>query len=59
MERRNFLGIALAASALSSLAAQWKRPNILWIITDDHRPDSWVCYNEAVRDSKLSPLGVM
>ncbi|WP_052444505.1 sulfatase-like hydrolase/transferase [Flammeovirga sp. OC4] len=34
-----------------------KRPNILWIITDDHRPDALECYNEAVYGQKESPLG--
>ncbi|KXX66896.1 sulfatase [Flammeovirga sp. SJP92] len=33
------------------------RPNILWIITDDHRPDALECYNEAVYGQKESPLG--
>ncbi|NME71311.1 sulfatase-like hydrolase/transferase [Flammeovirga aprica] len=34
-----------------------KKPNILWIITDDHRPDALECYNEAVYGQKESPLG--
>ncbi len=34
-----------------------KQPNILWIITDDHRPDALECYNEAVSNKKESPLG--
>ncbi len=34
-----------------------KAPNILWIITDDHRPDTLVCYNEAVSGTEDSPLG--
>ncbi|MGL6259453.1 sulfatase-like hydrolase/transferase [Vibrio sp. WXL103] len=32
-------------------------PNILWIITDDHRPDSISAYNQAVFGTKNSPLG--
>lgn len=45
----------LAAGAAAVQAAE--KPNILWIITDDHRPDSWACYNQAVSGSRLSPLG--
>lgn len=47
----------LAASCAFSVAAQQQKPNILWIVTDDQRPDSLACYNEAVTGSKLSPLG--
>ncbi|WAJ71710.1 sulfatase-like hydrolase/transferase [Catenovulum adriaticum] len=32
-------------------------PNILWIITDDHRPDSIRAYNRAVYNQDESPLG--
>jgi arylsulfatase A-like enzyme len=45
----------LAAGAAAVQAVE--KPNILWIITDDHRPDSWGCYNQAVSGSRLSPLG--
>ncbi|WP_440875083.1 sulfatase-like hydrolase/transferase [Thalassotalea sp. PLHSN55] len=34
-----------------------KKPNILWIITDDQRPDSISAYNQAVYGTKNSPLG--
>lgn len=33
------------------------QPNILWIITDDHRPDSISAYNQAVHGQSNSPLG--
>ncbi|EWH10726.1 sulfatase [Catenovulum agarivorans DS-2] len=33
------------------------KPNILWIITDDQRPDSVSYYNQQVFGSKNSPLG--
>ncbi|WP_429933192.1 sulfatase-like hydrolase/transferase [Alteromonas sp. 4B03] len=36
---------------------QQPRPNILWIITDDHRPDSISAYNQAVYGQANSPLG--
>ncbi|MGL6259454.1 sulfatase-like hydrolase/transferase [Vibrio sp. WXL103] len=32
-------------------------PNVLWIITDDHRPDSISGYNKAMFGTKESPLG--
>ena len=45
----------LAAGAAAVQASE--QPNVLWIITDDQRPDSWACYNQAVSGSRLSPLG--
>ncbi|WP_299550856.1 sulfatase-like hydrolase/transferase [Seonamhaeicola sp.] len=33
------------------------KPNILWIITDDHRADALECYNEATTGKKESALG--
>ncbi|MEM1446556.1 MAG: sulfatase-like hydrolase/transferase [Planctomycetota bacterium] len=33
------------------------RPNILWIITDDHRSDSLTVYNQATRGTAESQLG--
>lgn len=33
------------------------QPNILWIITDDHRPDSIEAYNRATIGQSESPLG--
>jgi len=33
------------------------RPNILWIVTDDQRPDSLACFNRAVYGTSESPLG--
>ncbi|MGJ8641008.1 MAG: sulfatase-like hydrolase/transferase [Opitutaceae bacterium] len=46
-----------ALLTLCSFVAESKQPNILMIITDDHRPDSIGAFNQAVRGSKLSPLG--
>ncbi|EWH11720.1 sulfatase [Catenovulum agarivorans DS-2] len=34
-----------------------KQPNILWIITDDHRPDSIQAYNRATTGKSESELG--
>jgi arylsulfatase A-like enzyme len=50
------LGFLFAAAGMSSVQAA-EKPNILWIVTDDQRPDSLACYNEAVHGSGLSPLG--
>ena len=32
-------------------------PNILWVITDDHRPDALACFNRATRGTDHSALG--
>ncbi len=62
-------GLALAAAAgLASIAAlsaaaetkprpDATRPNILWIVTDDHRSDSLACYNRATTGKEQSALG--
>lgn len=34
-----------------------EKPNILWIITDDHRADALECYNRATIGNSESPLG--
>lgn len=34
-----------------------ERPNILWIITDDHRADALACYNRATTGKSESALG--
>ncbi|MGJ8678813.1 sulfatase-like hydrolase/transferase [Paraglaciecola sp.] len=39
------------------VVAKTKQPNVLWIITDDQRPDSVSAYNQAVYGTKHSPLG--
>ncbi|NIJ44943.1 arylsulfatase A-like enzyme [Wenyingzhuangia heitensis] len=41
---------------VSSFHAQTK-PNILWIITDDHRADALSCFNQATIGKSDSPLG--
>lgn len=51
------LGALAVLTSANTLAAQEKQPNILWIITDDHRPDSIQAYNQATIGQKHSPLG--
>ncbi|MGY6647629.1 sulfatase-like hydrolase/transferase [Wenyingzhuangia sp. IMCC45574] len=46
----------LSISALTLVKAQ-NKPNILWIITDDHRADALECYNKATTGKKNSKLG--
>ena len=51
MNRRNFLKSGLAASmALAGVASRaqgaTQRPNILWIMLDDCRPDAFGCYGQ-------------
>ncbi|NHN38394.1 sulfatase-like hydrolase/transferase [Pseudomaricurvus alcaniphilus] len=43
--------------SLSELERPSQKPNILWIITDDQRPDSISAYNRAVYGTNNSPLG--
>lgn len=38
-------------------ADEARQPNILWIVTDDQRPDSLQAYNRAVYGTDHSPLG--
>ncbi|MEO0793900.1 MAG: sulfatase-like hydrolase/transferase [Verrucomicrobiota bacterium] len=50
-----FSALLLVTGSVS--AAKQKQPDILWIITDDQRPDSISAFNQAVSGTKLSPLG--
>lgn len=49
--------VMLGFNSSESVQTKEKQPNILWIITDDHRPDALEVYNEAVYGQKESPLG--
>ncbi|MFR9564741.1 MAG: sulfatase-like hydrolase/transferase [Rikenellaceae bacterium] len=46
----------LSAVAPAAVAAD-EKPNILWIVTDDHRADALACYNRATRGTSESALG--
>lgn len=46
---------ALATPLIS--VAQQKKPNILWILTDDHRADALECFNKATTGKNESVLG--
>ncbi|MDU0354086.1 sulfatase-like hydrolase/transferase [Paraglaciecola aquimarina] len=48
------LGMLIFAGAA---LAKTQQPNILWIITDDHRPDSIQAYNRATTGKSESALG--
>ncbi|MEM6770576.1 MAG: sulfatase-like hydrolase/transferase, partial [Bacteroidota bacterium] len=48
--------ILLFFLSFPTLRAQ-DRPNILWIITDDHRPDALECYNRVKLGTNESALG--
>ncbi len=50
------LPIPLAAFAQNGVG-QTKQPNILWIITDDHRADALECYNRATIGKSESSIG--
>ncbi|MEM0915548.1 MAG: sulfatase-like hydrolase/transferase [Planctomycetota bacterium] len=49
--------LALLVAAPSHAEPADDRPNILWIITDDHRADSLQVYNRATIGQDDSPLG--
>ncbi|MFC7292851.1 sulfatase-like hydrolase/transferase [Hirschia litorea] len=49
--------LALVISPLSFAEQENSQPNILWIVTDDHRPDSIRAYNQAMTGQSESPLG--
>ena len=50
-------GIALPAAAKPHSDGTERLPNVLWVITDDHRADSIRAYNKATRGKNWSPLG--
>ena len=51
------LTIALTLLLQVAFGAEFSRPNILWIVTDDHRSDSLACYNRATTGRSESALG--
>jgi len=55
VKRRALAVLVVAVSAFAARTAE--QPNILWIITDDHRADSIQAYNRAVTGKDNSPLG--
>lgn len=55
MKRIGFLIITGLCVAAANAAD--RRPNVLWIVTDDQRPDSLSCFNRAVYGTHESPLG--
>ncbi|MGY6649692.1 sulfatase-like hydrolase/transferase [Wenyingzhuangia sp. IMCC45574] len=54
--KKMFAILALLAVGLK-LTAQTKKPNVLWILTDDQRVDSNGYYNKITTGKKDSPLG--
>ncbi len=62
MKTKLMLGSTAALSLMSytlpaNAAAESKKTNILWIVTDDQRADALACYNRATRGSSESALG--
>ncbi|WP_109831287.1 sulfatase-like hydrolase/transferase [Reichenbachiella versicolor] len=43
--------------ASKSVTAQEKQPNVLWILTDDHRYDAIRAFNKMLTGEEMSPLG--
>ncbi|MFI3319405.1 MAG: sulfatase-like hydrolase/transferase [Rikenellaceae bacterium] len=48
---------AVAVSAEANATAAKEQPNILWIVTDDHRADALACFNRATRGTSENYLG--
>ncbi|MGJ8681238.1 sulfatase-like hydrolase/transferase [Paraglaciecola sp.] len=57
LSKEKIITILGAALFSSSAFAQPQQPNVLWIITDDHRPDSIQAYNQATTGKSESGLG--
>ena len=51
------IGTLVTSLCFSPITADTNQPNILWIITDDHRPDSIQAYNRATTGNADSELG--
>lgn len=56
MKCRGFLLLLTLGLAASGMASD-RRPNILWIVTDDQRADSLRCFNRAVYGTDENLLG--
>ncbi|MFD2255238.1 sulfatase-like hydrolase/transferase [Luteolibacter algae] len=54
---RHLLALLILSPSVGFAQSGGEPPNILWIITDDQRPDSLACYNRAVTGREESPLG--
>lgn len=59
MNRKLLVLLAIATLGLpaAALGRGQTQPNILWIITDDQRSDSLVCYDRATTGKAESALG--
>ncbi len=51
-----WMGIAALCVGTGFVQAN-EQPNVLWVITDDHRADSIAAYNRAMTGKSVSPLG--
>ncbi|MDF7822376.1 sulfatase-like hydrolase/transferase [Pontiellaceae bacterium B12227] len=52
-----FIISGLLLMAVSGTATAQKKPNILWVLTDDHRYDSIRAFNKIMTGEEMSPLG--
>ncbi|MBK1876976.1 sulfatase-like hydrolase/transferase [Pelagicoccus mobilis] len=51
------LGLTISWGATVAFGAKLKQPNVLWIVTDDHRYDSVRAFNKMLSGKEMSPLG--
>ncbi len=54
MRKWMFVGAFIACASVN---AQDVKPNVLWILTDDHRYDSIRAFNKMLSGKEMSPLG--
>ncbi len=57
MNNKKIFTLLASALPLFSAVAEEQKPNILWVITDDHRADALACWNRATRGTSESELG--
>lgn len=56
MRKLNYTGALLLMAAAAS-AAPKQKPNVLWLLTDDHRYDSVRAFNKMLTGKEMSKLG--
>ena len=58
MKMMKWMGLVmLAAVTVSAAPKKQQQPNILWVLTDDHRYDSIAAFNKIMRGEENSALG--
>ena len=56
MKNKIFIGLLILLGLVKNTLAQ-EQPNILWIVTDDHRYDAVRSFNKMLTGNEMSTLG--